>query len=289
MNLSRPLRLSLGLASGVALALSFPNYNLSLLAWVAIVLLIFASIGASVRDAMLAGFLHGFVFYPLCLTWIYVVMREYGNVPVLPALAILGGIGFLGGLHMMIFTSSIRFISRRRLDAAFVLAPFLWVAEEFLRAHLPIIAFPWNLSGYAASKNLAFVQLTTLTGIYGLSFVIAAFNAVVAWAIYRREKRALVTLGAFTLTLILVASIGPHFVPSQKPRYVAHLVQTNFPQSESYPADWLDAHARELDELEAISVNAARSEPGLDRLAGGAGSVQFYRTAIRGPRATHRT
>jgi len=87
MNLSRPLRLLLGLASGVALALSFPNYNLSLLAWVAIAMLILASIGARVRDAMLAGFLHGIVFYPVCLTWIYVVMREYGNVPVLPAAA----------------------------------------------------------------------------------------------------------------------------------------------------------------------------------------------------------
>ncbi len=70
MKLSRPLRLVLGLASGVALALSFPNYNLPLLAWVAVAMLILASLGASVRDAMAAGFLHGFVFYPLCLTWI---------------------------------------------------------------------------------------------------------------------------------------------------------------------------------------------------------------------------
>jgi apolipoprotein N-acyltransferase len=264
MNLSRPLRLLLGLASGVALALSFPNYNLSLLAWVAIAMLILASIGASVRDAMLAGFLHGIVFYPVCLTWIYVVMREYGNVPVLPAAAILGGIGFLGGLHMMIFTSSVRFISRRSVDAALMIAPLLWVAVELIRAHLPIIAFPWNLSGYAASGNLAFVQLTSLTGIYGLSLLIAAFNAVVAWVVYRRERRAYVTLSAFALALVLVAGIGPHLVPQpQTPRYVAHLVQTNFPQSESYPADWLDIHAGEMNQLESISVDAARREPGL--------------------------
>jgi apolipoprotein N-acyltransferase len=263
MNLSRPVRLLFGLASGVALALSFPNYNLWPLAWIAIALLILASIGASVRDAMFAGFLHGIVFYPVCLTWVYVVMREYGNVPVLPALAILGGIGFLGGLHMMIFTCSVRFVGRRRVDLAFAIAPFLWVATELVRAHLPIISFPWNLSGYAASGNLALVQLTTLTGIYGLSLLVAAYNALVAWVIYRRDRKSLVTLFAVTLILIVVSIAGPHFVPSQKPRYIAHLVQTNFPQSESYPADWLVTHAPELDELEAISVDAARREPGL--------------------------
>ena len=111
---------------------------------------------------------------------------------------------------------------------------------EFIRTHLPIIAFPWNLSGYAASGNLAFLQLTVLTGIYGLSFLIGAFNALLAWAIWRRDRRSLITLASVTAALLLVAIVGPHFVPSQAPRYVAHLVQTNFPQSESYPSDWLD-------------------------------------------------
>jgi apolipoprotein N-acyltransferase len=52
-------------------------------------------------------------------------------------------------------------------------------------------------------------------------------------------------------------------VPKPAGRYVAHLVQTNFPQSEHYPANWLDIHAGELDELEKLSVDAARKEPGI--------------------------
>ena len=194
MKLSRPLRLLLGLASGVALACSFPNYNLPLLAWVAVSLLILASIRASVLDAMMAGFLHGFIFYPLCLTWMYVVMRQYGNVGALPGTGIMTLIGITGGLHMMIFTTSLAFVSRRRVEAVFVLAPFLWLTLEFIRTHLPIISFPWNLSGYAASGNLALVQLTTLTGIYGLSFLIGAYNSLVAWTIWRRDRRAYMTL-----------------------------------------------------------------------------------------------
>jgi apolipoprotein N-acyltransferase len=262
MKLSRPVRLLLALGSGLALAFSFPNYNMPLLAWAAVAMLILASVGASVRDAMMAGFLHGYAFY-VSLTWIYVVIREYGNVSPLPTFGILSLIGITGGFHMMIFTTGLAFVSRRHTGAAFVLAPFLWLTLEFIRTHLPIIAFSWNLSGYAATGNLAFLQITSLTGIYGLSFLIGAFNALLAWVIYSRDRRASVALAIATVALILFAFIGPHFVPSQKPRYVAHLVQTNFPVSESYPANWLDQHAAEMDELEKISVDAAKRQPGL--------------------------
>ena len=46
MNFSRHTRVLLSLGSGVALGLSFPNYNLSLLVWFAIGLLVLASVGA---------------------------------------------------------------------------------------------------------------------------------------------------------------------------------------------------------------------------------------------------
>jgi len=62
-------------------------------------------------------------------------------------------------------------------------APFLWVTFEFARAHMPEIGFPWNLLGYPASGNLALLQLATFTGIWGLSFLAAAFNALVAWTV----------------------------------------------------------------------------------------------------------
>ncbi|MFZ0877966.1 MAG: hypothetical protein WA002_00600, partial [Candidatus Acidiferrales bacterium] len=180
MKLSRPLRIVFAIVSGIALGLSFPNYNLPLLAWGAIALLILASVGAGIAEAPLYGFLHGLVFYPTCLPWIDVVMRQYGNVDPLDAAGILALIGIAGGIILIIFSTSLALVSRRSKPAAFALAPFLWVTLEFARTHLPIIGFPWNLTGYAASGNLAFLQLTPLTGIFGLSFVIAAFNAVLA-------------------------------------------------------------------------------------------------------------
>jgi len=55
------------------------------------------------------------------------------------------------------------------------------VTFEFAFAHMPRSGFPWNLLGYPAANNLALLQLATVTGIWGLSFLVAAFNSLVAW------------------------------------------------------------------------------------------------------------
>ena len=44
-------------------------------------------------------------------------MRDYGNVPVWQSAAIMALIGILGGLHMMIFTPGVAFVSRRSVGA----------------------------------------------------------------------------------------------------------------------------------------------------------------------------
>lgn len=263
MTFSWYTRVLLALASGVTLALAFPNYNLPLLAWISIALLVLASYGARLRVAPLYGFLHGLVFYPICLPWIDVVMQQYGDVGPWTSAGILGLIAIAGGIICAVFSWGVALASRKGPVLACVLAPFLWVALEFLRGNLPIIAFPWNLIGYAASGNLALVQLTTVTGIYGLSFVVAGYGALLAYAILSARQRAWKTLIAATGVLILIAVGGRLFVPTATPRFVAHLVQTDFAQSYSYPPDWMRIHAGDLDRLQQISVDAGRQLPGL--------------------------
>jgi len=256
-------RALLAISSGAALALSFPNYNLSLLAWISITLLVLASCGARPLESPLYGFLHGVVFYPVGLPWIAVVMEQYGNIDPWTSAGILGLMAIAGGIVCSVFSICVAFASRRSNALACMLAPFLWVALEFGRTHLPIIGFPWNLTGYAASGNLALVQLTTLTGIYGLTFVIAAYGSLLAYAILAGRQRVWKALLTATAVLILVAVGGGYFVPKAAADHVAHLVQTNFRQSYVYPADWMAQHAADLDQLERISIDAAKRQPGL--------------------------
>ena len=77
---------------------------------------------------------------------------------------------------------------------ALLLAPFLWVAVELLRAHL--VSFPWMLLGTAQIDNLPLTRLASLTGVYGVSFEIALVNTVFAAAMLVHRKRRMPLLVA---------------------------------------------------------------------------------------------
>jgi apolipoprotein N-acyltransferase len=190
-------------------------------------------------------------------------MRQYGNIDPWIAAAFVGFIGLVGGLICTMFSTGVALASRRSKLLACAIAPFLWTALEYFRTNIPIIGSSWDLSGYPAAHSLALLQITSVTGIYGLCFLIAAYGSLVAYAVLERSRRGWMIAAGVTLLLVVVAAGGTYLIPAATPHYVAHLVQTNFPQSESYPADWLTVHAGELDQLEKISVDAAKQEPGI--------------------------
>jgi apolipoprotein N-acyltransferase len=263
MNLPRPARTSISLLSGLLLALAFPNFNHPIFAWVAVALLIAAAIGSRPLEAALYGFLHAEVFYTVSLSWIYTVIRQYGDVDRYTPAVLLGLIVLAESVFTMVFTLLIAWWSKRGAGRACFFAPFLWVALDYAKTHLPHIAFPWNSIGYAIAEKLSLLQLAAWTGIYGLSFVVVAFNALLAWLAVRRTRRAWVVAIGATIVLVGTILIGPHFVPRATPREIAHLVQTNFEQAMVHPPDWLVTHAGDLDQLEELSVSAAKNAPGL--------------------------
>jgi apolipoprotein N-acyltransferase len=272
MSLSRIVRLIMALGSGAALGLAFPSFNLPLFAWVAPAVLILAVSNETPLFAFLLGWLQGAAFYLLSVPWVYTVMRQYGPLSVMEAAGVLAAmivvVAFFHGAFAM-WVAWLGTIGDRRTatSRACFAAPFIWVMLEFLLMHLPDIGFPWNLLGYAAASNLAFAQVTTVTGIFGLSLLVAGYNAFLAWIVLQYEQAGKIRgIAVFLGATVLLVSIGlaaPEFVPDARPDHTAHLVQMNFPQSLSYPADWMETHAAELDELEQISASATHKLPGL--------------------------
>jgi apolipoprotein N-acyltransferase len=265
MSLPKTVRLLLALASGVALALAYPSFNIPLLGWIVPALLIVAVLGERVRFAFLLGWLQGAVYYGLSLPWFYTVMRHYGPLPVIQAGAVFALVIVATSLFHAAFAMGVAWAGRFSSARACLAAPFLWVSMEFALTHLPAIGFPWNLLGYVAAGNLVFVQLTAITGIFGLSLVVASYNALAAWVVLqmslRRQAGKTMWIGA-NAVLIAIAVAGPRFVPQARADRVAHLVQTNFPVALNYPSNWMQVHAGEMDELERLSIDAAQKVPG---------------------------
>jgi apolipoprotein N-acyltransferase len=260
---SRPARLLLALASGFALAAAYPKFNHPIVAWVALAPLVIACLGASTADAALSGVLHSAAFFPVTLVWIDQVMRQYGDLSLPDAAGVLGLLTAAEAVFLAAFCMGVAYASRSSKARACLLAPFLWVATEFARAHLPYIAFPWNLAGYSISCYLGVLQIASVTGIYGLSFIVVGFNSLLAWGVTAKTRPAWIATACAAAALLLTATLVPRFLPADSPRRVAHLIQTDFPQSEHYPAEWMQMHAPELDQLEQMSIEAAKQEPGL--------------------------
>lgn len=218
-------------------------------------------------EAALRGLLFGAAFYLFSTPWIYTVMHQYGPLPPWEAAGVMALMILAASPYFVAFTLLITWIARRNKGLAVIASPFLWVALELARARMPDIAFPWNLLGYAAAGNLALVQLTAITGIYGLSLLVAAYNGVVVWLIRSRGRGRwrvpAAVLAAFTAVISVVALLGPRFVPQGHASQVAHLVQTDLPQSMEYPANWEALHAGDMSELDRISITAGEQAPGL--------------------------
>ena len=266
MNLSRTVRLLLVLVSGVALALAYPSFNIPLLGWIAPALLIVAVLGERPRFAFLLGWVQGAAYYGLSLPWFYTVMRQYGPLPAIQAGAVFALVIVATSLFHAAFASAIAWIGERVPERGCLAAPFLWVTMEFAMMHLPAIGFPWDLLGYVAAGNLVFVQLTAITGIFGLSLVVASYNALAAWVVLQmsQRKQGGVTIWIVAnVLLIVIAGVGPRYIPHAPADHIAHLVQTNFPVSNGYPSNWMQVHGPEMDQLEAISIGAAQKVPGI--------------------------
>jgi len=259
------LRLIGGAVSGAALSLSFTGLYLSIYSWVCIAILLLSLFGGRPRVAFGCGFFHGLLFVLTSLPWIATVLTVHGGVSITGGWGLLLLIGIAWGILTGAFAWSVHRLSRQSIELACIGAPFLWVAFEFARVHLPEIGFPWNLLGYPAAANLGLVQLAAITGIYGLSFLVAGFNTLLVWTNVANRlaiRTRIICAVVVTALLLSVALAGPRLVPQPQAHHFARAVQLNFPEVESFPADWFQAHAADLDEIVRISLapSAERSD-----------------------------
>jgi apolipoprotein N-acyltransferase len=254
------LRLVLAALSGAILSLSFHHGYSSLTSWFCLALLLISLFGARVRVAFFCGFLHGLIFVLTCVPWIAEVLSVHGGMSATSGWGVLLLIASVWGCSIGLFTWMVQRLSLKSLALALFGTPFLWISTEVLRAYLPEISFPWGLLGYPAAENPAMVQLTTITGIYGISFAVAGFNALLVWILAsppELKKRRLVLVSAAFVVLLGVQGIGPRFVPSAEGKHVARVVQPNFPENVEYVGDWYGEHQRDLAELQLLSLRAS--------------------------------
>ncbi len=239
-RISTGFRLIIAAVSGAALSLSYVGFYLSIYSWICVGILLVVLFGTRPGVAFACGFLHGLFFCIGSLPWIATVLALYGGISRLGGWGLLLLIGAAWGILVGCFAWVVHRLSEQSVLLACLSTPFVWVAFEFARTHLPEIGFPWNLLGYPAAANIGLVQLTTITGIYGLSFAVAAFNALLAWsdvASWVPPRRRLFVFTAVSAGVIVAMLVTPRIVPHSRTNHLARAIQLNFPET---PAYWIE-------------------------------------------------
>jgi apolipoprotein N-acyltransferase len=256
-------RFFLAALSGAVLSLSFYGAHPSFYSWFCLAILLFSILGARARVAFICGYLHGLIFVVTCVPWVAEVLSVHGGMSAAAGWAVLLLIATVWGCSIGLFAWMVQRLSQQEMGLALLGAPFLWISTEVFRAYLPEISFPWALLGYPAAGNPALVQVTTITGIYGVSFLVAVFNALLIWIVASppaKRKNRVLAVAATLVLLFAVQIVGPRFVPTATASHVARVVQPNFPESEGYAGDWYADHKADMAELEQLSL---RRSPGL--------------------------
>jgi apolipoprotein N-acyltransferase len=180
-------RLLAALVSGGLTALAFPKFNLSILAWISLIPLLAVLARSRPKAAFGYGLAAGAAFYGVLLYWLPDVPAHYGNLPMSVSLGIYLLLILYLGSYWAWFAALFAWTRRSYPAAAFLAAPFLWVAQEYLIGRI-LTGFPWGLLGYSQSADVPFLQLSTLTGVYGLSFVLVLLQSTFVLAMSQRKR-----------------------------------------------------------------------------------------------------
>ncbi len=205
--------------------------------WIALLPLLWALLGSgrtgkplTLRQGTALGYVCGFVWYLGNCYWIYQTMYLYGGLakPIAAGILILFCL-YLGLYHALFGTLIAAFRSRFGRQNALLLVPFAWVAVELARAR--ITGLPWDLLGIAQVDNPLLTRLAPITGVYGLSFLIAAVNALFLVRIRIRERRftrPLLSIAGVVIVVLYVIGLRSIGDPTASPATAsATLVQEN--------------------------------------------------------------
>jgi apolipoprotein N-acyltransferase len=152
---------------------SFFPMNWGWLGWVALVPMLNIITAPSPARVYLPVWLGGMTFGLAALQWVRLASE--------PMFFCWIGLALLISIHFLGFAWLTRRLTQRAGLSLLLVAPTVWTALEFGRAHLGI-GFPWYYLGHSQHDALAIIQIADIFGAYGVSFLVMMVNVVI-WQI----------------------------------------------------------------------------------------------------------
>jgi len=254
-------------SSGMLMTASAPPLNWSATAWIALIPLFWICSEQNTKKATLSGFCWGLgwaftTFYflrdidPIVPYLVGPMMAVFPTVWACMVPALRRGILIPNDVQLQGYSAVKNFIPKSIIKTFFyaVILAAWWCITEWFRSRL----LPWNYVSISQWQNLSFIQICSITGTYGISFLIVLTNITLAIAFKNRFKNSKTQTKfpqayPFYITLFLlliVASIGAYKlrekkVPTATIKFNAGLLQGNISQRRQATVE---------EALEALSV-----------------------------------
>jgi apolipoprotein N-acyltransferase len=243
----------LAFLSAILLTLSFPDFELWYLAYVALIPLFFAieREKESFGKSFIVGWIFGITFFTGTCWWLTYAPINYGGVPtILAYILLLGATGFVG-LFPALFAELFSLILKRFGTWGIFSAPFLWVAIEFLRFWTT--GNNWNAIAYSQAFNPIYSNFASIGGIYLVGFLLVLISASISNELVRKYYGQKTSPLAWFISLLAVFSpfFLYEFVENRPPKndlsktkFIA--IQPNVPMHGLKYQEWLNLRERHV-------------------------------------------
>lgn len=173
MNTPRIYHFVLALLGGILSVAGFAPWNLFALPVLALGLLFWLHTqNDNARHCAGIGFAFGLGMFGAGISWIYVALHDYGNMPIF--LALLATLLFT--TFLALFPALAGYLQAKIKSPPWLrlslLIPALWVAAELLRGYF-LSGFPWLTLGYTQIPESPLLGYAPILGVYGVSLALA--------------------------------------------------------------------------------------------------------------------
>lgn len=249
----------MAILSGILLVLGFQPFDLYIFPWIAIVPLLIALRGKSPFPSFMLGLLTGFIWFLGTIYWVFHSMYFYGNIPAVISSLMLALLCLYLGSYVGLFSILFNTISKGSRLTALIIVPVLWVSLEFMRTYM-LTGYPWALLAYSQYKLLPLIQIADITGVYGVSFLVAAFNGLIFELICCSNKRrptSAVIVFAVIIAVSLIYGYGKLGEESGRKIKVS-VVQGNIPQDKKWDSRFQNGV---IDTYKRLTLDAMAKAP----------------------------
>ena len=158
---------------GLLLTAAFPKFGVAGFAWVVPGLLLAIAQGKSRGDAFRIGYVAGLAHFLSSLYWLLLI--PVNGFPILGWVSLAAVLALFVAVWVWLVAGKIGEGDWARRTRWSLAGAAVWVALEMMRARL-LGGFPWDFLGVSQYRMVPLIQIASVTGVYGVSFLVVWFS-----------------------------------------------------------------------------------------------------------------